>query len=276
MGNEARARVVGVEAILALTIFDPPKLRSLFLHRCSERSPLSSFHRSNSSDSTYTSRPPHHTASEQHLLSVTRKYNFPCFQLYSAETVGSAARVRQVAVVARHYGRCYYTWSSPRLGSGFGGPVDLAAILDFVDSGHDLIIVADSNASDLIREIATESGVDFDEEVGFQCDKNQGECRTKFACHLDCFDWVKRDSYLPQGSQGLKGNLGKIAKVVTTHGKVSTLRLTKHILRQEAEATAKIGMTIHALRRTTWLCVNFFIFLCNYVVPPLKKYIDFL
>jgi hypothetical protein len=42
------------------------------------------------------------------------------------------------------------------------------------------------------------------QEVGFQCDKNQGECRAKFACHLDCFAWVKRDSYLPQGSQGLK------------------------------------------------------------------------
>jgi hypothetical protein len=39
----------------------------------------------------------------------------------------------------------------------------LAAILDFVDSGHDLIIVVDSNASDLIREIATKPGVDFDE-----------------------------------------------------------------------------------------------------------------
>jgi len=33
---------------------------------------------------------------------------------------------------------------------------------------------------------------------------NQGECRAKFAPHLDCFAWVKRDSYLPQGSQGLK------------------------------------------------------------------------
>ena len=42
------------------------------------------------------------------------------------------------------------------------------------------------------------------QEVGFLCDKNQGECRAKFACHLDCFAWVKRDSYLPQGSQGLK------------------------------------------------------------------------
>ncbi|KAG7035106.1 Dolichyl-diphosphooligosaccharide--protein glycosyltransferase 48 kDa subunit [Cucurbita argyrosperma subsp. argyrosperma] len=46
----------------------------------------------------------------------------------------------------------------------FGGSVDLAGILDFVDSGHDLILAADSNASDLIREIATECGVDFDED----------------------------------------------------------------------------------------------------------------
>lgn len=46
---------------------------------------------------------------------------------------------------------------------GFGGSIDLAGILDFVDSGHDLIIAADNNASDLIREIATECGVDFDE-----------------------------------------------------------------------------------------------------------------
>ncbi|XP_015866874.1 dolichyl-diphosphooligosaccharide--protein glycosyltransferase 48 kDa subunit [Ziziphus jujuba] len=47
---------------------------------------------------------------------------------------------------------------------GFGGSIDQAAILDFVDSGHDLIIGADANASDLIREIATECGVDFDED----------------------------------------------------------------------------------------------------------------
>nr|KJB79489.1 hypothetical protein B456_013G052700 [Gossypium raimondii]KJB79494.1 hypothetical protein B456_013G052700 [Gossypium raimondii] len=46
----------------------------------------------------------------------------------------------------------------------FGGSVDVAAIINFVDSGHDLIIAADVNASDLIREIATECGVDFDED----------------------------------------------------------------------------------------------------------------
>ncbi|PKI47541.1 hypothetical protein CRG98_032131, partial [Punica granatum] len=45
----------------------------------------------------------------------------------------------------------------------FGGSIDQAAILDFVDSGHDLIIAADVQSSDLIREIATECGADFDE-----------------------------------------------------------------------------------------------------------------
>ncbi|CAH9105627.1 unnamed protein product [Cuscuta europaea] len=46
----------------------------------------------------------------------------------------------------------------------FGGSLDLAAILDFVDSGGDLILAADANASDLIRNVAAECGVDFDED----------------------------------------------------------------------------------------------------------------
>ncbi|XP_043709675.1 dolichyl-diphosphooligosaccharide--protein glycosyltransferase 48 kDa subunit-like [Telopea speciosissima] len=46
----------------------------------------------------------------------------------------------------------------------FGGSLDLAAVLDFVDSGHDLIVAADASASDLIRDIATECGVEFDED----------------------------------------------------------------------------------------------------------------
>ncbi|XP_044509830.1 dolichyl-diphosphooligosaccharide--protein glycosyltransferase 48 kDa subunit-like isoform X2 [Mangifera indica] len=47
----------------------------------------------------------------------------------------------------------------------FGGSINVASIMEFVDSGHDLIIAADNNASDLIREIATECGVDFDEDA---------------------------------------------------------------------------------------------------------------
>ncbi|KAM7516285.1 hypothetical protein LguiA_005868 [Lonicera macranthoides] len=45
-----------------------------------------------------------------------------------------------------------------------GRNIDLAAVMEFVDSGHDLIVAADSNASDFIRNIAAESGVDFDED----------------------------------------------------------------------------------------------------------------
>lgn len=36
--------------------------------------------------------------------------------------------------------------------------------MDFVDAGHDLIIAADNSASERIREIATECGVDFDDD----------------------------------------------------------------------------------------------------------------
>ncbi|GAB4853927.1 Dolichyl-diphosphooligosaccharide--protein glycosyltransferase 48 kDa subunit [Ancistrocladus abbreviatus] len=46
----------------------------------------------------------------------------------------------------------------------FGGKINQADVLEFVDSGHDLIIAADVNASDLIREIATDCGVDFDDD----------------------------------------------------------------------------------------------------------------
>ncbi|ONM20681.1 Dolichyl-diphosphooligosaccharide--protein glycosyltransferase 48 kDa subunit [Zea mays] len=47
--------------------------------------------------------------------------------------------------------------------AGFGGSVDQNAVLEFIDAGLDMILAADSSASDLIRGIATECGVDFDE-----------------------------------------------------------------------------------------------------------------
>lgn len=39
-------------------------------------------------------------------------------------------------------------------------------------------------------------------EIGVKSD--QGEFKCRYGSHLDAFYWVKRDSYLPQGSQGLK------------------------------------------------------------------------
>ncbi|GFP84430.1 dolichyl-diphosphooligosaccharide--protein glycosyltransferase 48 kDa subunit [Phtheirospermum japonicum] len=70
------------------------------------------------------------------------------------------------SIAVKRYGQYLYdgiilfTPSADR----FGGSLDVQGILDFVDSGHDLILAADSNASDLIRNIAAECGIDFDED----------------------------------------------------------------------------------------------------------------
>jgi DNA polymerase epsilon subunit 1 len=43
------------------------------------------------------------------------------------------------------------------------------------------------------------------EEIGVRSDN--GEYKCKYGAHLDVFCWVRRDSYLPQGQQGLKVRL---------------------------------------------------------------------
>ena len=43
----------------------------------------------------------------------------------------------------------------------------------------------------------------MEEECGIY-NANNGEVLGRFAAHLDCLYWVKRDAYLPQGSHGLK------------------------------------------------------------------------
>ena len=45
--------------------------------------------------------------------------------------------------------------------------MDLVVVLDFVDFGHDLIIVADSSSFNLMKSLAIECEVDFD-EVGVE------------------------------------------------------------------------------------------------------------
>ena len=45
-------------------------------------------------------------------------------------------------------------------------------------------------------------GMVMEKEIGV-CEIN-GEYRGRCSVHLDAIYWVKRDSYLPQGSQGLK------------------------------------------------------------------------
>eukprot|EP00667_Euglena_gracilis_P000101 EG_transcript_101 len=46
-------------------------------------------------------------------------------------------------------------------------------------------------------------GLDMKAELGFS-EGDEGEWRSPCRPHIDCLYWVKRDSYLPQGSQGLK------------------------------------------------------------------------
>ena len=48
--------------------------------------------------------------------------------------------------------------------------------------------------------------IDMFEEIGFKAN-DQGEYFSYYAIHMDCLRWVKRDSYLPVGSQGLKVRL---------------------------------------------------------------------
>lgn len=47
-------------------------------------------------------------------------------------------------------------------------------------------------------------GMDMAAEIGFTCNRKSGECLSRSAVHMDCLHWVNRDSYLPQGSRGLK------------------------------------------------------------------------
>ncbi|GAB1604552.1 dolichyl-diphosphooligosaccharide--protein glycosyltransferase 48 kDa subunit-like [Argonauta hians] len=46
----------------------------------------------------------------------------------------------------------------------FGGSIDVAAITNFIDNGGNVLVAASSSIGDPLREIATECGVEFDEE----------------------------------------------------------------------------------------------------------------
>lgn len=51
---------------------------------------------------------------------------------------------------------------------------------------------------------AAKHGLDMGAECGVRCDRKGGEALSRSAVHMDCLHWVNRDSYLPQGSRGLK------------------------------------------------------------------------
>lgn len=53
-----------------------------------------------------------------------------------------------------------------------------------------------------IDERSKTYGLGLEKEIGVTCEK--GEYMGRFMLHMDCFYWVERDAYLPQGSHGLK------------------------------------------------------------------------
>jgi len=55
-----------------------------------------------------------------------------------------------------------------------------------------------------VQDRAAVYGLDMRQEVGVERVSEDGEFRGRATVHLDAFHWVQRDSYLPQGSQGLK------------------------------------------------------------------------
>ncbi|KAL5628387.1 hypothetical protein BROUX41_003135 [Berkeleyomyces rouxiae] len=47
------------------------------------------------------------------------------------------------------------------------------------------------------------NGIDMYQEIGWKRDSEE-QFKCNYSVHMDCFHWVNRDSYLPQGSRGLK------------------------------------------------------------------------
>ncbi|MBE3044832.1 ribonuclease H-like domain-containing protein, partial [Candidatus Bathyarchaeota archaeon] len=54
-----------------------------------------------------------------------------------------------------------------------------------------------------IETRASVNGIDMYQEVGWS-KNSEDQYQCNYSVHMDCFAWVTRDSYLPQGSRGLK------------------------------------------------------------------------
>lgn len=54
-----------------------------------------------------------------------------------------------------------------------------------------------------VEQRAAIHGINMYDEIGFKKDAEE-EYKSRYCAHMDCIKWVKRDSYLPHGSHGLK------------------------------------------------------------------------
>ncbi|KAI3405326.2 POL2 [Candida oxycetoniae] len=97
----------------------------------------------------------------------------------------------------------------PGLFTIFNEPDEKHVLLRFFEHIRDVrpTVIATFNGDffdwPFIENRARFHDLDMFEEIGFAKD-NENEYKSKYCVHMDCFRWVKRDSYLPQGSQGLK------------------------------------------------------------------------
>ncbi|XP_014670833.1 PREDICTED: DNA polymerase epsilon catalytic subunit A-like [Priapulus caudatus] len=91
----------------------------------------------------------------------------------------------------------------------FNEPDELSMIQKFIDhiiETKPVIIVTyngDSFDWPFVETRAAIHGIDLSREIGFSKD-GQAEFKSRQTIHMDAYKWVKRDSYLPVGSQNLK------------------------------------------------------------------------
>lgn len=91
----------------------------------------------------------------------------------------------------------------------FNEPDERSVLLRFFEHIRDVrpTVIATFNGDffdwPFVENRSNYHGIDMFAEIGFAKD-NDNEYKSKYCIHMDCFRWVQRDSYLPQGSQGLK------------------------------------------------------------------------
>lgn len=97
----------------------------------------------------------------------------------------------------------------PGLFTIFNEPDEKAVLQKFFEHIRDCrpTVIATFNGDffdwPFVESRAAFHGIDMFKEIGFAKDA-EGEYKSLYCVHMDCYRWVKRDSYLPQGSQGLK------------------------------------------------------------------------
>lgn len=76
-------------------------------------------------------------------------------------------------------------------------------VFDWLVCYHGNIIVSNHDNRPFLDSRCSFHGITLVDEIGFAPD-TQEEYKCRPIIHMDAFRWVKRDSYLPVGSQNLK------------------------------------------------------------------------